>query len=102
MRCSGPSDHTSLLQAAMVAKLDTKAEQAAANGLLVDDEQFDSGASDEEPPSSAKKHSENVACIPDLGRTQPRSGQRGSSKLCGSLHASCLAARHCTHHSRYR
>ena len=49
------STMVSMVQAAMVAKLDTSADQAAAKGMPLDDERADSGESQDESPSSADK-----------------------------------------------
>ena len=46
----------------MVAKLDAKAEQAAATGQQLDDERADSGESENDSPPSAKEHKFQAAC----------------------------------------
>ncbi|CAL5227140.1 g10051 [Coccomyxa viridis] len=60
--------------AAMVAKLDTKAELAAANGLQVDDERADSGESEDESPPLADKENPKGLSSPtqDRGPAQKR------------------------------
>lgn len=58
----------------MVAKLDTKAELAAANGLQVDDERADSGESEDESPPLADKENPKGLSSPtqDRGPAQKR------------------------------
>ena len=64
----------SLLQAAKVAKLDTKAEQAAAKGLQLDDDRAGSGESEDESPASGEDHNAQAASSParDRGPAQKR------------------------------
>ncbi len=76
----------------MVAKLDTKAEQAAANGLQVDDERADSGDSEDEAPPSADKQKPQGESSPTQGRgpaqkrakKQPGAVWESACKLSGS------------------
>ena len=76
----------------MMAKLDTKAEQAAANGLQLDDERADSGESEDESPPTADKQNPQGASSPALGRApaqkrakkQPGAVWESACKLSGS------------------
>jgi len=66
----------SILQTAMVAKLDAKAEQAADKGVQLDDEIVgdSDGESGDSPPSSAKEPQRHAASCPgaDKGPAQKR------------------------------
>ena len=83
----------SLLQAAKVAKLDTKAEQAAAKGLQLDDDRAGSGESEDESPASGEDHNAQAASSParDRGPAQKRAKKQlkavwePACKLPGSM-----------------
>lgn len=89
LRTCKSTDSLSMLQTAMVAKLDAKAEQAAIKGVPLDDEIVDDSDSEsgDISPSSAKEPQMHAASGP--GAAKGPAQKRARKKLEGVWESAC-------------